>query len=41
MKIGEMKESKYLKKEDVGDGTLLTIKSIKRETWGWTRSRKK
>lgn len=24
-KIGEMKESKFLKKEDVGGGTLLTI----------------
>jgi len=25
MKIGEMKSSKYLKKEDVGDGTVATI----------------
>lgn len=34
MKIGEMKESKYLKKEDVGDGVLVTIKSIKHENVG-------
>ena len=31
MKIGEMKESKYLKKEDVGAGALFTIKEIKHE----------
>ena len=28
MRIGEMKESKYLKKEDVGQGKLVTIKSL-------------
>ena len=31
MNINEMKESKYLKKEDVGAGTLFTIKEIKHE----------
>jgi len=34
MKIGEMKESKYLKKEDVGAGALFTIKEIKHENVG-------
>lgn len=28
-KIGEMIESKFLKKEDVGDGALLTIRNVK------------
>ena len=28
MKIGEMKPSKYVKKEDVEDGVIVTIKSI-------------
>lgn len=28
MKIGNMKESKYLKKEDVGEGMVATIKAI-------------
>lgn len=28
MRIGEMKESKYLKKEDVGHGKLVTIISL-------------
>ena len=28
MRIGEMKESKYLKKEDVGTGKLVTIISL-------------
>lgn len=28
MHINDMKESKYLKKEDVGDGILVTIKSL-------------
>lgn len=28
MKIGEMKQSKYLKKEDVGSGTVVTIAKI-------------
>lgn len=31
MKINEMKESKYLKKEDVGQGKLLTISRIAHE----------
>ena len=31
MKIGEMKESKYLKKEDVGDGINVTIQRIDRQ----------
>jgi len=30
MRIGEMKESKYLKKEDVGNGILVTIKSLEK-----------
>lgn len=30
-KVHEMKESKFLKKEDVGPGALVTIKSIERE----------
>jgi len=28
MRIGEMKESKYLKKEDAGEGKLVTIRSM-------------
>ena len=31
MKIGEMKESKYLRKEDVGQGRLFTIQSLIQE----------
>lgn len=31
MNINEMKESKYLKKEDVGQGKLLTIKGLSQE----------
>lgn len=31
MRIGEMKESKYLKKEEVGKGKLFTIKELKKE----------
>jgi len=31
MRIGELKESKYLKKEDVGQGKLLTIRELKQE----------
>lgn len=31
MKISDMKESKYLKKEDVGQGKLLTINSLRQE----------
>lgn len=30
MRIGEMKESKYLKKEDVGTGKLVTIKRLEK-----------
>lgn len=28
MKVSEMKQSKYLKKEDVGTGQVLTIKNV-------------
>lgn len=31
MHIGKMIDSKYLKKEDVGQGKLVTIKALKRE----------
>jgi len=31
MKIGEMKESKYLKKEDVGTGVLATIARLEQQ----------
>ncbi len=31
MRIGEMKESKYLKKEDVGNGKLFTIREIQKK----------
>ena len=31
MRIGEMKESKFLKKEDVGQGRLFTIVKIERK----------
>ena len=31
MRIGELKDSKYLKKEDVGTGKLLTVKELKQE----------
>jgi len=31
MRIGEMKESKYLKKEDVGQGKLMTISEIRQQ----------
>jgi hypothetical protein len=31
MKIGEMKESKFLKKEDVGKGVLVTIDRIEQQ----------
>lgn len=31
MNINEMKQSKYLKKEDVGNGVLVTIKSIEQQ----------
>ena len=31
MRIGEMKESKYLKKEDVGTGKLVTIASMEQQ----------
>lgn len=31
MRIGEMKESKYLKKEDVGQGKLVTITSMEQQ----------
>lgn len=31
MRIGEMKESKFLKKEEVGRGVLLTIREIHKE----------
>lgn len=31
MRIGEMKESKYIKKEDVGRGKLATIKNLEQQ----------
>lgn len=31
MRIGEMKESKYLKKEDVGEGKLVTIAGMEQQ----------
>ena len=31
MKIGDMKSSKYVKKEDVGDGTIVTIHKMTSE----------
>ena len=31
MRIGEMKESKYLKKEEVGKGKLVTIRELQKE----------
>ena len=31
MKIGEMRESKYLKKEDVGRGKLVTVESLEQQ----------
>jgi len=31
MRIGEMKDSKYLKKEDVGEGKLVTIAKIEQQ----------
>jgi hypothetical protein len=31
MRIGEMKESKFLKKEDVGQGKLLTIRGLEKQ----------
>jgi hypothetical protein len=31
MRIGEMKESKYLKKEDVGKGKLVTIERLEQQ----------
>jgi hypothetical protein len=31
MRIGELKDSKYLKKEDVGQGKLVTVRELKQE----------